>query len=82
MSFLQKSSRVIYDALQMINNKKNQKYSGACANIGASFLPLAFEVFRKTSDEVLKLVHDLVEKAAEIKQLSFSHLLSYLHTNI
>ena len=63
--------------LQMINNKKNHKYSGACANIGASFLPLAFEVFGKTSDEVLKLVHDLVEKAAEIKQLSFSRLLSY-----
>ena len=53
------------------------KYSGACANIGASFLPLAFEVFGKTSDKVLKLVHDLVEKAAEIKQLSFSRLLSY-----
>ena len=62
----------------MINNKKNHKYSGACANIGASFLPLAFEVFGRTSDEVLKLVHDyLVEKAAEIKQLSFSRLLSY-----
>ena len=56
----------------MINNKKNQKYSEACANIGASFLPLDFEVFGRTSDEVLKLVHDLVEKAAEIKQLSFS----------
>ena len=34
-------------------------------------------MFGKTSDEVLKLVHDLVEKAAEIKQLSFSRLLSY-----
>ena len=63
--------------LQIINNKKNQKYSGACANIGASFLPLAFEAFGKKSDEVLKLVHDLVEKAAEIKQLSFSRLLSH-----
>ena len=63
--------------LQMINNKKNQKYSEACANIGASFLPLAFEVFGKTSDEVSKLVYDLVEKAAEIRQLSFSRLLSY-----
>ena len=31
----------------------------------------------KKADEVLKLVHDLVEKAAEIKQLSFSRLLSY-----
>ena len=34
-------------------------------------------MFGKTSDEVLKLVHDLVGKAAEIKQLSFSRLLSY-----
>ena len=34
-------------------------------------------MFGKTSNEVLKLVHDLVEKAAEIKQLSFSRLLSY-----
>ena len=47
------------------------------ANIGATFLRLAFEVFGRMSDEALKLVRDLVEKAAEIKQLSFSRLLSH-----
>ena len=64
--------------LQVINTKKNQKYSGIiCANIGASFLPLAFETFGKTSDETLLLIRDLVGKAAEINQLSFSRLLSH-----
>ena len=63
--------------LQVINTKKNQKYSGVCANIGASFLPLAFETFGKTSDETLLLIRDLVGKAAEINQLSFSRLLSH-----
>ena len=51
------------------------KYSGVCANIGASFLPLAFETFGKTSDETLSLIRDLVGKTAEINQLSFSRLL-------
>ena len=48
-----------------------------CANIGASFLPLAFETFGNTSDETLSLIRDLVGKAAEINQLSFSRLLSH-----
>ena len=60
--------------LQVINTKKNQKYGGICANIGASFLPLAFETFGKTSDETLSLIRDLVGKAAEI---NFSRLLSH-----
>ena len=59
------------------STKKNQKYSEVCANIGASFLPLAFETFGKTSDETLSLIRDLVGKAAEINQLSFSRLLSH-----
>ena len=63
--------------LQVINTKKNQKYSGVCANIGASFLPLAFATFGKTSDETLSLIRDLVGKAAEINQLSFSRVLSH-----
>ena len=62
---------------QVSNKKKNQKYSEVCANIGASFLPLAFETFGKTSDETLLLIRDLVGKAAEINQLSFSSLLSH-----
>ena len=53
--------------LQMIYNKKNKKYSGY-AN---------YEVLGRTSDEVLKLVRDLVEKAAGIKLISFSRLLSH-----
>ena len=63
--------------LRVFNTKKNQKYGGVCANIGASFLPLAFETFGKTSDETLSLIRDLVGKAAEINQLSFSRLLSH-----
>ena len=59
---------MVVDPAQILNHHRH---------IGASFLPLAFEVFGRTSDEVLKLVHDLVKKAAEIKQLSFLRLLSY-----
>ena len=40
--------------------------SSILVDIGASFLPLAFETFGKTSDETLSLIRDLVGKAAEI----------------
>ena len=40
-------------------------------------IPLAFETFGKTSDETWSLIRDLVGKAVEINQLSFSRLLSH-----
>ena len=46
-------------------------------NIGASFLPLAFETFGRTSNDVLWLIRDFAGKAAEINQLSYSRLLSH-----
>ena len=38
---------------------------------------VAFETFGRSWDEALSLNHDLVGKAAEIIQLSFSRLLSH-----
>ena len=51
----------------------------SCSNIfiGASFLPLSFEAFGRISDNVLLLIRDLVGKAAESNQLSFSRLFSH-----
>ena len=45
--------------------------------IGDRFLPLAFETFGNTTTEVLGLLQDMVGKAAEIKSIPFSRLLSY-----
>ena len=41
-------------------SSNQHKESGVCANIGASFLPLAFETFGKISDETMSLIRDLV----------------------
>ena len=61
----------------LINERKNRKYDEACREIGARFLPLAFEVFGRTSDEVMTLLKDLVQRSSEISQIPFPHLLSY-----
>ena len=58
-------------------NKKNQKNGETCIAIGARFLPLTFETFGRTSDGVMKLSRDLVERGSEAKQISFSRLLSH-----
>ena len=42
-------------------------------SVGASFVPLAFETFGRTSNDVLWLIRDLVGKATEINQQSYSH---------
>ena len=61
-----------------INTKKNQKYGESCVAIGARFLPLAFETFGGTSDEVMKsLLRNLVGRGSEAKQIPFSCLLSH-----
>ena len=60
-----------------INTKKNQKYGESCIAIGARFLPLAFETFGRTSDEVMKLLRNLVGMGSEAKQIPFSRLLSH-----
>ena len=48
-----------------INTKKNQKYGESCVAIGARFLPLAFETFGRTSDEIMKLLRNLVGMGSE-----------------
>ena len=63
--------------LMKINTKKNQKYGESCIAIGARFLPLAFETFGRTSDEVMNLLRNLVGMGSEAKQIPFSRLLSH-----
>ena len=60
-----------------INTKKNQKYGESCIAIGARFLPLAFETFGRTSDEDMKLLHNLVGRGSEAKQIPLSRVLSH-----
>ena len=57
--------------LMKINTKKNQKYGESCVAIGARFLPLAFETFGKTSDEVVKLLRTWLKEALKLNIFSF-----------
>ena len=76
-SHVDQACRIPCHTLQKINKRKNDKYREECVTIGDRFLPLAFETFGNTTTEVLGLLQDLVGKAAEIKSISFSRLLSY-----
>ena len=64
-------------AISRGEEEKNAKYLNKCLNIGASFMPLVFETFGRVSDDVSKLVKNLVRRAAEISQFSYAVLLSY-----
>ena len=57
--------------------EKNAKYLDKCLRIGASFMPLVFETFGRTSEDVSKLVKDLVRRAAGISHFPYALLLSY-----
>ena len=66
-----------YENQHKRTTKKNHKYGESCIAIGARFLPLAFETFGRTSDEVVKLLRNLVGRGSEAKQVPFSRLLSH-----
>ena len=76
-SHVDQACRIPGHTLQKINKRKNDKYREECVAIGDRFLPLAFETFGNTTTEALGLLQDLVGKAAEIKSIPFSRLLSY-----
>ena len=60
-----------------LHARKNTKYLQRCTEIGASFMPMAFESFGAASDQVMDVMKRLVSRAAESTNIPFSILYSY-----
>ena len=63
--------------LNLLHNNKNRKYLNRCTEIGASFMPMAFESFGAVSEDVMTVMSQLVCYAAENTSIPYSVLLSY-----
>jgi hypothetical protein len=57
--------------------KKRAKYREKCEELGLWFLPVTFEAFGSTTDDVVKLIRALVEKAVYISGYDFSQTYNY-----
>ena len=65
-----------YENQHKRTTKKYHKYGESCIAIGARFLPLAFETFGRTSEEVMKLLRNWLEGALKLNRFPF--LVSFL----
>ncbi len=81
-SYVSRASVVRHHTLNKLHRDKNTKYLDRCTEINSSFMPLAFESFGAVSDDVVKLMANLVSKAAELTKIPYSVLLSYWRKRI
>jgi hypothetical protein len=56
---------------------KNGKYQVDCHRIGASFLPVPYDIFGSTTDDVQNLISSLVRKASDRSHIPFHILMPY-----
>ena len=80
--YVSQAAQIRHYALNRLHRLKNTKYLSRCTEINSSFMPLAFESFGAVSDDVVKLVANLVSKAAELTNIPYSVLLSYWRKRI
>ena len=63
--------------LRLLHNRKNDKYLHRCAEIGASFMPMAFETFGAASEETMGVIGKLVKVASALTAIPYSVLFNY-----
>ena len=76
-SYVQSACRERGYTITKKNKAKNDKYKDKCEMQGACFLPLAFESFGLASKEVVTIISNLAQKAAELSGVPYACLLSY-----
>ena len=81
-SYVTRAAVVPHHTLDRLHRQKNTKYLDRCTEINSSFMPLAFESFGAVSEDVVKLMANLVSKAAEVTKVPYSVLLSYWRKRI
>ena len=76
-TYVMRAADTPHYTLNLLHNNKNRKYLNRCTEIGASFMPMAFESFGAVSEDVMTVMSQLVCYAAENTSIPYSVLLSY-----
>ena len=76
-SYFEGAANHPHHTLRLLHNRKNAKYLRRCTEIGASFMPMAFETFGAASEEAMGVVAKLVQKASDVTKIPYSILFNY-----
>lgn len=76
-TYVSRAARTPHHTLRQLHNRKLEKYVGRCTEIGASFMPMAFETFGAVSEEAMGVIGRLVTLASNITSIPYSVLFSY-----
>ena len=76
-TYVSRAARVPHHTLRQLHNRKIEKYLRRCTEIGASFMPMAFETFGAVSEEAMGVIGRLVTLASNIINIPYSVLFSY-----
>ena len=76
-SYFEGAANHPHRTLRILHNRKNAKYLQRCTEIGASFMPMAFETFGAVSEEAMGVVAKLVQKVSDVTKIPYSILFNY-----
>ena len=76
-AYVAHAAHTAHYTLRTLHARKVTKYLNRCTEIGASFMPMAFESFGAASESVMTVLAKLVSQAAECTNIPYSVLLSY-----
>ena len=76
-TYVARAANTPHHTLRLLHNRKNEKYLHRCAEIGASFMPMAFETFGAASEETMGVIGNLVKLATALTGIPYSVLFNY-----
>ena len=76
-AYVARASNTPHYTLRRLHDAKNAKYLQRCTEIGASFMPMAFETYGAASEEVMGVMAKLVKLAHQATSIPYSVLFSY-----
>lgn len=76
-SYVSRAANTPHYTLRLLHKRKNDKYLQRCTEIGASFMPMAFETFGAVSEEAMGVIAKLVQRASDVTKIPYSILFNY-----
>ena len=76
-TYVSRAANTPHYTLRLLHNRKNDKYLQRCTEIGASFMPMAFETFGAASEESMGVIAKLVQRATDVTKIPYPILFNY-----